>query len=110
MRWNGNIGLISVSDYLRANANMEQCGILKLIGDNMETCKTTNYIMPSLINMWFISPEADNVNSGFILNNVGNISTAAMVSGGGIHPALYLKSDITLSGSGTSDNPYTINS
>ena len=106
--WTGNIGLISVSDYLRANTNTEQCGTHMLNQDNYSTCKTTDWLF---MNDWYwtISPTASysigvfNVFSfGFVNYDDANYSSNAP------RPAAYLSSDITLTGEGTSSNAYKI--
>jgi len=107
--WNGNIGLMSVSDYLRANTNTDQCGNLSLNNSNGNTCKTTNYIVQTSDYVWTISPYASNAGNVFFVISNGAVSgNFAGSSSDGVLPVLYLKSDITLSGSGTETDPYTI--
>jgi len=109
--WTGNIGLMSVSDYLRANTNTEQCGNFSLCVTNEATCKTTNYIftlVPSSKKLWTITPYTTNKDSVFVVNNTGSVNGLAANSSTNALPTLYLKSDITLSGSGTETDPYTI--
>jgi len=107
--WSGNIGLMSVSDYLRANTNTEQCGNFSLNNTNYSTCQTTNYIVQTSGWLWTISPTASVTYFVFIVNSNGNVSNSiANFSSGGVLPVLYLTSNITLSGEGTSSSPYTI--
>jgi len=107
--WNGEIGLMSLSDYIRANTNTEQCGNYKLNNSNYSICKTTNYIVPSSGYLWTISPSASNSNSVFFVLSDGDVGhTDANTSAIGVVPALYLTSNITLEGEGTESNPYTI--
>jgi len=110
--WTGNIGLMTVSDFLNTNTNIEQCNNYSLNNSNKEICKTTNYIVPSEGKLWTISPEA---NSPFKLSTVSSDGTVynditTTYRKYGVLPVLHLIPNITLSGSGTSDNPYTINS
>ena len=100
---------MSVSDFLRANPNTEQCGNLSLIDTNKATCKTTNYLVPASVTFWTISLQAGT--SEYRVHRVpkyGNVSSSAANSNGGVLPALYLIPNITLDGEGTSDIPYTI--
>jgi len=107
--WSGNIGLMSVSDYLRANTNTDQCGNLSLNNSNGNTCKTTNYIVQTSDYVWTISPYASNAGNVFFVISNGAVSgNFAGSSSDGVLPVLYLKSDITLSGSGTETDPFTI--
>ena len=105
--WTGNIGLMSASDFIRANPNTEQCGNFNLSTSNKDICKTTNYIVPSSGYLWTISPHTSDsgglIYAQYILSN-----RPAYTASIGVAPALYLKSDITLSGSGTETDPYTI--
>ena len=118
--WNGNIGLITASDAIKANSNTEQCGNLKLNENNRDTCKTTNYLVQTSDYVWTISPYVSSTIHVFVVafnGNVGGLSTNTgcfttgntSYSCSTILPALYLKSNITLSGEGTETNPYTIN-
>ncbi|MCI9110378.1 MAG: hypothetical protein HFH47_01030, partial [Bacilli bacterium] len=107
--WNGNIGLMGVSDYIRANTNIEQCGNLSLNNSNSNICKTTNYIVPISDWVWTISPRASNTYFVFYVTSVGPVSFYfATDSDTSIVPVLYLTSNISLEGEGTENNPYTI--
>ena len=111
--WNGKVGLITASEYLRANTNTAQCGTFSLNNDNYSTCKNTNW-MYSGGSMWTISPYNSNKIYVFFVASFGGregdlgylIST---YSTSGAHPVLYLSSEISITGgSGTSSDPYTI--
>ena len=107
-KWTGNIALMSVSDYLRANTNIEQCGNFNLNNTNRDTCKTTNYLF-STNYPWTVSPDADDSYGVFRVSSIGTVNNGtARIDHFAVLPVLYLKSDITLSGEGTSSNPYII--
>ena len=107
--WNGNIGLIAHSDYLRANSDMANCGTDKTNYENYETCRNTDWMYISRSDWWTISPTAGYSNRVWDVFDAGFLSSAtANSSGNAPRPAAYLKSDITLSGSGTSLDPYKI--
>jgi len=109
--WNGNIGLMSASEFLRANTNTSLCGTYRLNATNYSTCKTTNYIVPTSGYLWTISPDADKSGSVFDVRSPGFLSNtnSARWSNNDVIPALYLTSNINLDGEGTESNPYTIN-
>ena len=114
--WDGKVGLITVSEYLRVNTNTEQCGTVSLNNDNREICLTTDWMysaVPSGYYMWTISPLASSSNGVFIVHGSstpGSVGNIYVLNGyGGVVPVLYLSSDITLSGMGTSGDPYVIN-
>jgi len=108
--WTGNIGLMSVSEFLRSNTNIEQCGNLSLGMYNSRTCKLTNYIVPAVGYLWTISSNSAFTNRTFLVYTSYIEHLAANFDMSGVLPTLYLTPNITLSGSGTQLDPYTINS
>ena len=107
--WSGNIGLMSASEYLRANTNTEQCGNYKLNNTNYNTCKTTNYIVPTSGYLWTVSPSASLTTDVLLVSGNGNVGyNIANSSYNGVLPVLYLTSDIHLDGEGTQSNPYRV--
>ena len=107
--WSGNIGLIAVSDYLRANSDMANCGTAKTNNINYETCRNTDWMYISGSHWWTISPDAATSNDVWLVRDVGYLRDfTAFRSSYAPRPAAYLKSDIILSGSGTSLDPFKI--
>lgn len=116
--WTGKVGAITVSDYLKANTNIEECATHHLNQTNSAKCKTTNYIQDIVETspnnrLWTISPAANVVygnyyidNTGYIYNNYGGITGSNTICG--VSPTIYLKQNLTLSGNGTKENPYQI--
>ena len=105
--WTGSIGLMSASDYLRANSNIEQCRDSNLNNKNYVTCKTTNYLF-SGNRIWTISPNADGSFVVFFVYSNGGIGADYAFNAHAVLPVLHLKSDIILSGEGTQSKPYTM--
>ena len=112
---NVSVGMITASEYLRANTNTEQCGNLSINNTNNTTCKTTNWmysIVPSNGYLWTISPLDSASNTLFYVYGftgfAGGLGSNIASRSHGVSPVLYLSSDISLSGSGTSGDPYTI--
>ena len=113
--WNGKVGLITASEYIKANTNKEQCGNYSLITDNY-SCRTTNWIYISIVphndNMWTMTRVIRGNNSikeiiifgtdGSFATFVKNDMPAVVV------PVLYLSKDTKLCGNGTEENQYTI--
>ncbi len=112
VKWTGKVGIITLSEYLRANSNIEQCGNLSLNNTNRATCRTTNWIN-SLIDgyMWTISPS-NRFENGYVfdIEETGYLYFNTMVTATHVDtfPVLYLNSDITLTGDGSQGNPYVI--
>ena len=107
--WNGSVGLISLSDYALANSNVANCESMMNLSMNSEMCRTTNWMYISGSYWWTISPFADHprevwrvIGDGSLSNDIANLSTLAP------RPAVYLTSNITFSGSGTSLDPFKI--
>ena len=103
-----NVGLITVSEYLRANPNTELCGNYSLNNDNYSTCKTTNWLFKGST-YWTISPNAVSSSFVFLVYNDGIVNYNDAFDTNTVLPAITLSSDISLSGSGTVGDPYKIN-
>ena len=106
--WSGNIGLIAHSDYLRANSDMTNCGTDKTNYENYETCRNTDWMYISGSYWWTITPNADESSRVWTVIGIGGLSDNLAHYVYAPRPAAYLKSDITLSGSGTLEDPYKI--
>ena len=107
--WNGNIGLISTSDYLRANSNIVQCGTYSLNNNNSSICKYTNWLFTDDGDYWFITPSVSSTSSVNYFNYTGkvypNFAAAMPVKH---RAATYISSSITLTGDGSESNPFRI--
>ena len=109
--WTGDIALPTKSEYIRAYGNSD-CLNAKIVYDNRNTdiCKTTNYLYKSDYWYWLLSPVS---NTSFTeittyKTYISSYSTGTQLTGS-VRPALYLKSNITLTGNGTNDeNIYKI--
>lgn len=115
-KWNGKVGLISVSEYLKTNTNTNQCNNLKLYTKNYSICCETSWMYIdgeyfSLITpveyynsyyreTWYVIPF-------LYLNGELHLFSANVTAG--IRPAVYLSADIKITGGdGSQNNPYTI--
>ena len=109
---NVSVGMITASEYLRANTNTEQCGNLSINNTNYTTCKTTNWmysIVPSNGYLWTISPSDSTSISVFSVGGgAGRLFINYANYSNGVSPVLYLSSDITLTGDGSSANAFQI--
>ena len=107
--WNGNIGLVAHSDYIRANSDMANCGTAKTNNENYETCQNTDWMYISGSYWWTISSDVSNTTNVCTVSGGGSLSSSSAHGSAPVpRPAAYLKSDITLSGSGTLEDPFTI--
>ena len=103
-----SVGLITVSEYLRANPNTELCGNFSLNNDNYSTCNTTNWLFKGTT-YWTISRDAAYSYGFFRVDNYGYVNSYHAIAPHAVLPAITLSSDISLSGSGTAGDPYMIN-
>ena len=103
-----SVGLITASEYLRANTNTELCGNLSLNNSNYSTCKTTNWLFIEAT-YWTISPLSSFSHVVFFVDDDGNVYSYDARNPRAVLPAITLSSDISLSGSGEAANPFLIN-
>ena len=102
-----SVGLITASEYLRANTNKEQCGSNMLNNDNRGICKTTNWLFKNS-SYWTISPDASDSDYVFSVYINGHLSYGVADGTHTVLPAITLSSDISLSGSGEAGDPFII--
>ena len=116
-KWEGKIGMITVSEYLRVNSNAAKCSTISTLETNQRTCKETNWIyidiVPSGGFLWTISRNNSNT---YVMDIYNFSSTNGTITSSNTDygenrtaPALYLSSEIKIKGgTGTEANPYTI--
>ena len=116
--WTGDVGLINVSDILRASTNpLCTSASGSLLTRQYDACNS-NYLLDRASNenllYWTINAYAE-VESNFYNTWLATASSSsAIVAGAGSinsyapRPVVFLKAETTLSGEGTASNPYTI--
>ena len=113
-KWNGKIALITVSEFIRNNSNQSSCGSFNLINDNYSSCVNTGWMDTNSTSLWWtLTPFSGTYyGSSYVVsidnNGVGQHHLDGGLSSYEVRPALYLSSDVTLTGSGTQSDPYTI--
>ena len=117
-QWTGNVGLANVSDILRASTN-PLCTSVTTSSNNVTACNS-NYLLSkgSARSLYYWTINASSLESGGYSNGAwdgyANSSSASLYSYGAYNgtyaprPVVFLKSDTTLSGSGTESDPYTL--
>ena len=113
--WQGKIGLITVSDYLKANTNTQQCETLSSNNNNFFICSTTNWIYGlytlSAGYLWTISSSE---NRTFMVGSdysgdlcLGLNDPAFPIIG--VFPVIHISSDIIISnGDGSKNFPFRL--
>ena len=117
-QWTGNVGLANISDILRASTN-PQCTSATTSYNDFDACNS-NYLLDrgsaSLLFYWTINASSRESGGfserawiGAVNSWDANVRSDAALGGlTAPRPVVFLKSDITLSGSGTSSDPFTI--
>ena len=116
--WTGNVGLANVSDILRASTN-PLCTSATTSVNNLTACNS-NYLLDkgeaSTLFYWTINAFSDESggDSTHAWSGAADSSSASVSYGNASRsddaprPVVFLKSDTTLNGSGTPDDPFTI--
>ena len=109
--WTGTVGLINVSEYIRANKNTSECGNFYLNNTNLDICKHNNWLNGmSIESLWTIFQMTNDIALYIYIaqDTYYGIQGSMLFENKQIFPVLYLSPDTTLSGSGTREDPYTI--
>jgi len=107
-KWRGKVGLINPSDYVKASTN-SSCTTLYSSNTSGYPCKNNNYMYQSSYNWWTMSPYSySNSSNVWYVYSTGRWNNYSASTSYGVRPVIYLTSDISLEGSGTASDPYTI--
>ena len=108
-KWSGKVGLITVSEYIRAN-NDETCDNIYDHNSNNDICLNSNWIYNDNSSFWTLTP--DDGSSGrrvyYIYHFIDACCDTNITDSHQVRPAVNLISSIKLRGLGTKENPYTI--
>ena len=110
-KWHGKVALVTVSEYIRSNSNKSSCGTVKQLNAENGQCKGTTWMYNSSYYWWTLSPFSDNSIIVFDVTNIyGNFGGHSVYYDytDAVRPALYLSSEVTLTGSGTQSDPYVV--
>ena len=112
-KWKGKVGLMNPSDYVKASTN-SACDSVSSYDVNSscyDYSETHNWVFVGPVARgysWTIAPYYG-VSHVFVVANAGCFSPYGPAVGGyNAAPVLYLSSNISFSGGGTSDSPYTV--
>ena len=117
-QWTGKIGLMYPSDYGYATsgggtANRETClntAFYSWDGPSGSDCKNNDWLYDSSNNQWTLTSSFSNERGVFDVISVMHVSgTNATATYPAVSPALYLNSNVKISGgSGTESNPFVL--
>ena len=116
-QWTGNVGLANVSDILRASTN-PLCTSATTSNNGTNECNS-NYLLDKgsassllywTINAYSYESGGRSIYSwfGYVVSSNLYVKSALAYIPNAPRPVVFLKSDTTLSGSGTSEDPFTI--
>ena len=111
--WHGNIALPTVSEYLRTNSNKQYCGTFRTNNANYSSCVSTGWMDTTSVSQWWtlsLVPTADRDHlKAYFVHSSGTINEHYVYHYSyAVRPALYLSSEVTLTGSGTQVDPYVV--
>ena len=115
--WIGKIGLMYPSDYGYATSggsttNRETCLNTELYnwnGSSVSDCKNNDWLYDSSNYQWTITPSSSYSTYVFFLNSYGDVIGYNADTRRAVSPALYLSSNVKISGGdGSEGNPYTL--
>ena len=113
-KWKGKLGLMNPSDYVKASTN-SACDSVKAYNSNRScynNSATHNWVFAGPATksaLWTIAPcSGSGASNVFHVGSSGKSTDGSAFGSTGAVPVLYLSSDISFSGGGTSDSPYTV--
>ena len=103
------VALPTLSEYIRANSNKEQCGTFSLNNSNYSTCKNSDW-MHINDSWWTLSPYSGSSRSVFSVSSYGSVNYgSASYASYAVRPAITLSSKVQITGGiGTESNPYIL--
>ena len=105
-RWDGKVALIYASDYGYASTGTE-CRNSLYQCDNVDS-KANNWLFASAY-QWTLTHRFNSVYWSFLVSSEGKVSNSRPFNDSGVRPAVFLKSDVMITGgTGTESDPYII--
>ena len=104
--WYGKVGMLTPSEYIRANTNKTQCGNYDLNTVNYTTCQKSNYLFTSSNYWWTLNPRDTYSITVCFIHTDGRVVLDYVSNVNGVRPAVYLKQSISFDGEGTAGSPY----
>ena len=114
-KWTGKIGLMYASDYGYATSggsttDREACLNKELYNwDSSSECYNNDWLYNSSNSQWTLTPYASHSYVAFYVHSLGSVYSDSTYFTLGVSPALYLNSNVKISGgSGTESNPFVL--
>ena len=109
-KWNGKVGLVTTSEYIRSNSNTNFCGTIALVNKYYSTCSNSSWMFNN-DNWWTLSPYSNRSDLVLYVGGKGLVDYDIVnYSGMAVRISIYLSSEVQITGgTGTESDPYTIN-
>ena len=110
LQWIGKIGLLNITEFAEASINPNCTSVRSNFGAAGYPCKDGNWLMYNKsYQQWSLSPETTDHYRVYAVFSSGDFSSLSSFSTSiSVRPAFYLKSGLSLSGTGASGSEYTI--
>ena len=107
LKWTGKIALLNITEFVEASTN-SGCTNVGSASNSGYPCKESNWLS-KVITEWSLSSRSNTRGLVWSVHSTGFFDYHAGASTTlGVRPSFYLKSGISLTGEGTSWNPYSI--
>ena len=106
LKWTGKIALLNITEFVEASTNSGCTSVISSAYSD-HPCKESNWSFKG-ISEWSLSPNSSNRGHVWSVNSAGYFDYSSANSTFGVRPAFYLKSEISLTGEGTTTTPYSI--
>ena len=107
LTWNGKVGLLNITEFAEASTNSGCTSVGSALNSGYP-CKESNWTFKG-ITEWSLSPAPNNRLFVWFVNSSGYFYYGCQADSSiGVRPAFYLKSEISLTGEGTPEEPYSI--
>ena len=110
LTWNGKVGLLNITEYAEASLNPACVSVrVNYSSTSGSPCAQFNWIMHNkTYHQWSLSPNSHDRYTVWRVNSANYFDCGAAGSAYGVRPSFYLKSGISLSGTGAENNEYEI--
>ena len=108
--WNGKIGLINITDYVKASNNIECINVYSSSTYGGNKCSKNNYLNKSeeYLVQWTINPSKNSRSDTIDIIPLEGSEKVGSIGNIYAFPSFFLSNSIELCGQGTEQNPYYI--
>ena len=106
LQWMGKIALLNASEFVETSTN-PNCLSVKNGSSNACPCKESNWTFKTY-NQWSLSSYSSGSRYVWFVGSAGSLNSYSASNSIAVRPAFYLKSGISLSGTGAENDEYTI--